>query len=114
MNCQYTESGNIFSELPNEALTEEQFEILFKNKNIKIERIISTGQITPENEWYDQDQEEWVILLKGDARILFFDETEVKLSRGDYLFIPAHKKHRVAWTNPEETCVWLALHFNAE
>ena len=80
MNCQYPKSGNIFSELPNKALTEEQFEILFRNKNIKIERIISTGQTTPENEWYNQGQDEWVILLKGNARILFFDEIEVKLT----------------------------------
>jgi cupin 2 domain-containing protein len=112
MNNQYPDSGNIFSNLPNKSLPEEYLETLFKNKNFKIERIISTGQITPENEWYDQDQDEWVILLKGNARILFFDENEIELNSGDYTFISAHKKHRVTWTDPKEICVWLAFHIN--
>ena len=77
----------------------------YSKKNVKIERIISTGQTTAKNEWYDQVQDEWVILLKGNTRILFFDKNEIKLNSGNYIFIPAQKKHRVTWTDPEETCV---------
>ena len=104
--------GNIFSNLPDFSTDKEIFETLIKDSHLKLERIISTGQTTPVGEWYDQSTDEWIILLKGNARLLFEDDTEQALSPGDYLFIPAHKKHRVSWTDPDETCVWLAVHSN--
>jgi len=110
MNNKPNEVLNIFSKLPEEKLPKELFETLLKNKNIKLERIISTGQITPKNEWYDQAYDEWIILLKGVAKILFEDNAEISLKSGDYLLIPAHQKHRVSWTDPNDVCVWLALH----
>ena len=102
--------GNIFHNLPNDTIPEELFEVLLEGKGVKLERIISTGQITPEDQWYDSHQDEWVMLIKGNARLLFEDEKEVHLQLGDYLFIPAHKKHRVSWTDPDEVSVWLAFH----
>ncbi len=101
--------ANIFDEIPN-ALPAELFETLLENQNVKLERIVSHGHITPENEWYNQAQDEWVILLKGRARIALSDGRETSLKTGDHLLIPAHAAHRVSWTDPKEHCVWLALH----
>jgi len=100
--------NNIFDNLPKQTLPKEVFETLYQNKHLKLERIISTGQ---PSDWYDQAQDEWVILLQGHATLTFEDENERNFKPGDYVFIEAHKKHRVSWTNPIEVCVWLALHF---
>ena len=105
------ELKNIFDELP-EILNEELFENILETKNLKIERIISKGHISPPNFWYLQPQNEWVILLKGKATLLFKEENEeVNLNSGDYINIPALKKHRVIWTDPEKFCIWLAIHY---
>ena len=96
------------------ATEKELFEPLLQGKNVLIERIVSTGQITPKNEWYEQERAEWVVLLQGEAKILF-DEDKGKivcLKKGDYLFIEAKRKHRVIFTSLDETCVWLAIHLN--
>ena len=94
---------------------EEIFETLLQNKekNILIERIISTGQITPENEWYDQEKDEWVVLLQGKARLLFDEKNGevLQLEQGDSVFIEARRKHRVIFTSSEPPCIWLAVHF---
>jgi cupin 2 domain-containing protein len=106
---------NIF-EIPKE-IKEEFFETLIEgNGEFKVERIVSTGQITAEGQWYDQDRDEWVVLLQGEAQILFIDDQNNekinKLSKGDYLFIKAHEKHRVVYTSTEPPCVWIAIHGN--
>jgi cupin 2 domain-containing protein len=102
---------NIFENVPAE-LKEELFETLAKNKNIRIERIISLGQTTPENKWYDQDENEFVLLLKGEAELLFESEEKQKLKSGDYLIIPAHLKHRVVYTSENPECIWLTVFYN--
>jgi cupin 2 domain-containing protein len=103
--------GNIFADLAAER-TEEEFVELLAAPGLKVERIVSTGQATPAGEWYDQDRAEWVILLRGAAGLLFEGEREARvLAPGDYLHIPAHARHRVAWTAPEEATVWLAVHY---
>lgn len=104
---------NIF-DLPSSLPNKELFESLVSAGNIRIERIISTGQTTPQGEWYDQDLDEWVILLQGFASLTYADGAEIKLSAGDYLFIPAHLKHRVVYTSSEPPCIWLAVHGNFE
>jgi cupin 2 domain-containing protein len=77
-----------------------------------LERIVSWGQATPSGEWYDQDTNEWVILLHGRAVLLFEGEPgRVALKPGDYVHIPARQRHRVEWTDPEKKTVWLALHY---
>ena len=91
---------------------EEISEPLLKTEHFKLERIISSGQGTPSGEWYDQDTDEWVILLSGSAGLLFDGEKEIFIMEpGDYVHIQAHRRHRVEWTDPEQKTVWLALHY---
>lgn len=103
-------SKNIFRDIP-ASLKEEFFETLQSSKEIKIERVVSYGHTTKEGEWYNQEQNEWVILLSGEAVLSFLDEDDVKLKAGEYINIPAHKKHRVSWTAPEKESIWLAIHY---
>ena len=105
-----TNKFNLLENLPSE-FKEEIFDVLCKSGSVQIERITSSGQSSPQGFWYDQDNSEWVILLKGSACLEFEDSMEIVLKPFDYLLIPAHKKHRVKWTSSEETCVWLAVHF---
>ncbi|MFH1490905.1 MAG: cupin domain-containing protein [Pseudomonadota bacterium] len=102
---------NIFSEIP-EGTGEEWFEELVRTGHFRLERIVSRGHRTPEGAWFDQDGAEWVMVLKGRAGLLLEGEKDVVvLNPGDYLQIPAHKKHRVEWTEPEDKTVWLAVHY---
>jgi len=103
--------GNIFEKNFQNESGDEIFENIYADKKIKIERIISTGQITPENEWLSDKQPEWVILLQGNAIIMLESKEEVLLDKGDYLFIPAGVKHRVEYTSSEPESIWLAFHF---
>jgi cupin 2 domain-containing protein len=103
--------ANIFSGLP-QMLQEERFDTLAGSDAVRIERIVSQGQATPEGEWYDQERDEWVLLLAGSADLLFEGEATLRhLAAGDYLLIPAHCRHRVAWTDPERQTVWLGVHY---
>ena len=103
-------STNIFANIP-EQLTIELFECIIKKDNILVERIVSNGHVTPAGQWYDQRGDEWVILLQGQATLLFEKNQQlVKLSPGDYLLIPAHTRHRVEWTLPDFNTIWLAIH----
>lgn len=81
------------------------------NKDIKIERIISKGHITPKSQWYNQEQNEWVIILQGEATLSFYDGNDVELKEGDYINIPAKTKHKVSWTKPNEETIWLAIFY---
>jgi len=104
---------NLFAAIPTE-IPEEIFQILLETGNFRLERIVSAGQATPPGKWYDQDTHEWVALLTGSAGLRFEDEAEPRvLSPGDYLLIPAHRRHRVEWTDPARPTVWLALHYPA-
>jgi len=102
---------NIFSGIKNQS-PEEIIETIIKANQFKIERITSSGQSTEKGKWYDQDVDEWVILLKGSAGLIFEGNNEVvAMKPGDYINVPAHHKHRVEWTNPEEETIWLAVHY---
>jgi len=105
----YLTMQNIY-ELPQVLDHLENFEQIVSGKNIQIERIISSGQTTPSGQWYNQELDEWVILLQGEAELSYADDTRIKLKEGDYLFIPAHTKHRVEYTSIEPPCIWLAVH----
>lgn len=100
---------NLFADLP-AKLRDELITTLLEAANVRIERIVSHGHGSPPGFWYDQDQNEWVIVLKGAARLRFEDET-IEMTPGDFINIPAHKKHRVDWTTPDEPTVWLAVHY---
>jgi cupin 2 domain-containing protein len=105
---------NIFSGIKNQS-PEEIFETIIKTNQFKIERIISSRQSTDNEKWYDQDLDEWVILLKGSAGLLFESNNErIIMKPGDYVSIPAHQKHRVEWTDPKEETIWLAVHYQNE
>ena len=101
--------GNIFSTEGIVPGPLEVFEILTTG-DASIERIVSHGHQTPEGEWYDQENDEWVVLLQGSARLAYTDGTEVALKAGDYLLLPARKKHRVNFTSSAPPCIWLAIH----
>jgi cupin 2 domain-containing protein len=104
--------ANIFSNIP-EDLPEELFETLAKSGSIRLERIVSHGHATADDQWYDQDCDEWVLLLTGSAGLLFEGQTDPQvLEAGDYVMIPAHCRHRVAWTDQRVKSVWLAVHFS--
>lgn len=91
----------------------EQFDQLLSMEGIEIERIVSHAHATPEGEWYDQNWDEWVLVVSGQAGIRFVDSPDMHtLNAGDSLFFPANRRHRVEWTSAEEPTIWLAVHFN--
>lgn len=100
---------NIFDELP-QHLPKELIQTLVGSAGVRIKRIVSQGHTSPEGFWYDQHQHEWVAVLKGAARLRFADEM-VEMKPGDFVNIPAHKKHRVEWTTPDEPTIWLAVFY---
>jgi cupin 2 domain-containing protein len=103
--------GNLLAELPG-SLEAEQTTTLVANENLRIERIVSTGQASAEGFWYDQAWAEWVLLVSGSAGLLFEGEAEPRVLRpGDYLLIPAHRRHRIVWTDVDHPTVWLAVHY---
>ena len=105
---------NIFSGIKTQS-PGEIFEPIIKINQFKIERIISSGQSTDKGKWYDQDVDEWVILLKGSAGLLFESNNEkIIMKPGDYINIPAHQKHRVEWTVADEETIWLAVRYRNE
>jgi cupin 2 domain-containing protein len=107
---QQVKTVNIYKQIP-DNLGEEVFEVLVQSKDVKIERIISKGHTSPGTGWYDQEQNEWVLVLKGNASICFEDETVIDLNEGDYISIPAHSKHRVISTSAMTETIWLAIHY---
>jgi cupin 2 domain-containing protein len=102
--------NNLFKALP-ENLTTEVFEQLLDSDNITIERIVSKGHSSPETGWHDQQKNEWVVILKGEAKLAFENTPPVHLKEGDYLNIAAHTRHRVTWTPANRETIWLAVHY---
>jgi len=100
---------NILAHLP-DAAAGEVFTRLLDRPGVRIERIVSQGQTTPEEAPYDQDHDEWVLLLAGAARLWLDGADERALQPGDVALIPAHVRHRVTWTAPDQPTVWLAVH----
>ncbi|MGA2061558.1 MAG: cupin domain-containing protein [Thermoguttaceae bacterium] len=102
---------NIFDGIPSE-LGKELFTTIHTAKKFRLERIVSHGQCSPQGFWYDQNENEWLIVLEGNASIQFDGDPEsVELHPGSYLNIPAHVKHRLARTSQTQQTVWLAIHY---
>jgi cupin 2 domain-containing protein len=109
-----TSLSNLFAELPSTTTADEQFSELLSRPGLRIERIVSTGQGSPPGFWYDQPDGEWVLLVRGAARLSFADSPEqVTLNPGDIIDIAPHRRHRVDWTDPDQPTVWLAVHYAA-
>ncbi|MCA9230822.1 MAG: cupin domain-containing protein [Planctomycetales bacterium] len=103
--------GNVYAGIPVD-LPSELMETLLETKEFRVERIVSRGHASPVGFWYDQDESEWVLVLRGRARLLFEgDDQPMEMGPGDFVDIPSHRKHRVEWTSPEEATVWLAIHY---
>jgi cupin 2 domain-containing protein len=104
-------AGAVFADLPSDRAKEHVVR-LAGSENVRIERIVSHGQASPEGFWYDQEWAEWVIVLAGTAGLLFEGEAAARtFNAGDYVDIPAHRRHRVAWTDADKPTVWLAVHY---
>jgi len=105
-------TGNLRADLPPGRAVKELLTVLLGRPDLRIERIVSTGQVTPDGEWYDQDTDEFVLVVTGAARLRIEDEAEDRqLAEGDWLLLPAHCRHRVTWTRAEPPTIWLAVHF---
>lgn len=94
-----------------ESFDSEVFEVLAQNDNIRIERIISKGHVSPDEGWYDQIENEWIIVLQGSGTICFDTGFEATLEKGDYINIPSRSKHKVSWTDPDAVTIWLAIFY---
>ncbi|KLV02152.1 cupin domain-containing protein [Photobacterium aphoticum] len=102
---------NLFANIPG-TLPEELMEDLVSTSQMRIERIVSKGHTTPTDQWYDQEEHEWVMVVKGQGRILFEEGMrEVTLNEGDHINIPAHQRHQVFWTAPDTETIWLAVFY---
>ncbi|HBI41529.1 MAG TPA: phosphoribosylaminoimidazole carboxylase [Planctomycetales bacterium] len=104
-------SSNLFTDLPG-RLPDELVTTLLETAGVRIERIVSNGHASPEDFWYDQEQHEWVMVLRGAARLRMKDEEQpIEMKPGDFVNIPAHTKHRVECTDPDEPTIWLAVYY---
>lgn len=105
------ETNNIYTHLPPAQKTEVSEKII-SNSGVKIERITSLGQATLPGKWLESKRNEWVILLKGKAKLrLRSHENIIHMEPGDHIYIPAGIKHRVEWTDPGQKSVWVAVMF---
>lgn len=101
-------SQNLFANIP-EHLDYELTSKLLRDRSVRIERIVSRGQASPPDYWYDQTEHEWVVVLTGKATLKIEGQTEMILGPGDTLYLPAHTRHRVEWTDPQQNTIWLAV-----
>ena len=99
---------NLF-DLPNPLPESEVFIDLIPDRGVKIERIVSRGQNSPEGQWYDQDRDEWVVLIQGEAVLEYEGGEKLRLGAGDHVLIPAHCRHRVDFTSRTPPCIWVAV-----
>lgn len=101
---------NLFRNIPAD-LSEEWNQAIVRGERATVERIVSHGHCSAEGFWYDQEWDEWVVVLQGAAGIEFEEKEEiVRMEKGDHLLIPAHVRHRVAWTSKDQQTIWLAVH----
>jgi len=103
---------NLLRDVPS-SLPDELVETLLESDGFRLERIVSLGHTTPAGEWYDQERQEWVVLLAGSAGLRFADRDDVvEMRPGDHVVIAAHRRHRVEWTDASRPTIWLALHYD--
>jgi len=111
MQGEVSVKGTLLGDIPAD-LPAEIFDILCSTERVKIERIVSRGHASPKGFWYDQETNEFVLVVQGHAGLKLENENDiVVLKPGDYLNIDAHVKHRIEWTDPECETIWLAVHY---
>ena len=103
-------NNNLFDNIPSD-LSDEFFEDIVVSDKVRIERIVSNGHTSPDEGWYDQSQNEWVIVIKGRAQLTFENGNVVNLHAGSHINIPKHTKHKVSYTDTEDITVWLAVFY---
>ncbi|QTD92033.1 cupin domain-containing protein [Burkholderia anthina] len=104
------QTGNLF-DIERTRSDDEQVDVLMAGARLNVERIVSMGHASPDGFWYDDPRAEWVALLSGAAALEFEgDPTLHDMRPGDYVLIAPHCRHRVAWTQPGEPTVWLAIY----
>lgn len=103
---------NIYTKPDGSSDEQEIFETLLISSNLKIERIITQKPYTIPGEWYNQENDEWVLLLEGEAELEIKGEKSINIFKGDYIFIPARKIHRIKQSSTNTNCIWLAIHGN--
>lgn len=108
--------GNLFAAALADTAShspDERFDRLLERPGVLLERIVSTGQASPPGFWYDAPRDEWVVLVSGAARLRVDGEDSPReLRPGDWILLPAHCRHRVDWTDPDQPTCWLALHLD--
>ncbi len=102
--------GNLFERVPR-RLPEELVDILVQRPAVRVERIVSRGHASAPGFWYDQAEHEWVVVIAGRARLELEGSGEIELGPGDHLNLPAHRRHRVVWTDPDCDTIWLAVFY---
>lgn len=102
-------SGSLTAPI-SEPLAQEHVEVLLRSSATRVERIVSRGHHSPDAFWFEQPDDELVVLIAGRAGLDIENETETRtLEPGDWLLLPAGLRHRVAWTASGEDTVWLAV-----
>ncbi|HEY7116647.1 MAG TPA: cupin domain-containing protein [Tepidisphaeraceae bacterium] len=102
--------SNLFDGLPTDV-PEELVQTLLTTGRVRIERIVSHGHASAAGFWYDQADHEWVLLVAGAARLRFEGDEPFDMMPGSYVNIPAHRRHRVEWTDLDRPTIWLAIHY---
>jgi cupin 2 domain-containing protein len=108
-----TPPANLFAQIPH-LIPDELVSTLHAAGDVRVERIVSHGHASPEGFWYDQEQAEWVVILRGAARLRLENEPAVEMRAGDFVNIPAHRRHRIEWTTSDEPTLWLAVHYGGK
>jgi cupin 2 domain-containing protein len=102
---------NLLADIP-ASLPEELMQTLVHAPAVRIERVVSQGHRSPNGFWYDQDEHEFVVLISGAARLTFEDQREpLEMIAGSCVNIPAHRRHRIEWTDPAQPTVWLGIFY---
>ncbi len=112
MSDDTTEMKNLFADIPAE-LPAELTTVLVEQDEIRIERIVSRGHAEPQDGWFEQREHEWVSVLSGSAILEYEGGEQRRMGKGDHVLIPAGTKHRVAWTDPDQDTLWLAVFWKA-
>jgi len=102
---------NLFDAMPAPGGAEEAFDDLLAVPGLRIERVVSQGHVSPPDFWYEQDWDEWVMVIEGEAHLQIEGREEpLRLLAGDHAWLPAGRRHRVSYTRPQPPTIWLAVH----